>query len=339
MNTTDTHYRSKPAVPQKILGSLLVSTLLFCCKTMAAEQVTATGPAVPAKGISASAGIENTAVTDADVLAHIGDVEVSISDVKATLRQLDPVKEYEIEQNPVLFQQIIESVALRKLLLKEALSKHWDKQPKVDSEIERLKATTITNSYLLELTKLPDDYPSEDELRKSYEASKQALTIPHNFQLAQIFIPLKLSADKEVTDEAEAKLETVLRKLKEPNADFGNIARSESADKASATKGGEMGWVEDSKIPPLIRVRVIHLPKNGIADPVRIDDGWHIVKVLDSKDVSPVAYEKVKTTLAQQLRAQKLQGDIQTYLATLLKQNPVSIDQDVFSKILSTKNQ
>jgi parvulin-like peptidyl-prolyl isomerase len=339
MNTIHTNYFFKPVVMRKIPEIALILSFLVCGKAIAADPVITTGSAAStvSAGISVSAGNSGEIATDTDVIARIGDVDVTIEEVKTTLKQLDPIKEYEIEQNPVQFQHLVESVALRQRLLKEALSKHWDQQEAVASEIEREKSNTITNSYLLQLTKLADDYPSDKELHERYEATKQSLAVPHQFQIAQIFIAIPESADKLTADEAQKKLEAVVKRLQEPDSDFAQVARSESEDKASAAKGGDMGWMADTKIPGLIRVHAIHLPKNGISDPIRINDGWHIVKLLDSKDVSPVPFDQVKGILVQQLRTQRVQKSIHDYLANLLTQHPVSIDEEVFSKFLNAK--
>jgi len=115
-------------------------------------------------------------------------------------------------------------------------------------------------------------------LRKTYEETKQSLSIPHRFQLSQIFIAQPADADAAKIASAQAKLQALLKKLHEPAADFAEIARSDSEDKASAAKGGEMGWLDDTKLPSLIRLRVIHLAKSAISEPIRINDGWHIVK-------------------------------------------------------------
>jgi parvulin-like peptidyl-prolyl isomerase len=341
-----------PSVLQGIVLGLLASGII-ACHALAVDDGTlppqltdkAGAPPPPAtssgdkstanvpEGLSVSAGVEAKAAADSDVLAHIGDIDVKVGDVKIALQQLPPVKAYEIEQNPVAFRHLVESVALRQLLLKEAIAKHWDQQPEVASQIERVKSTTIANSYLLELTKLPDDYPGEDELRKTYEETKQSLSIPHRFQLSQIFIAQPADADAAKIASAQAKLQALLKKLHEPAADFAEIARSDSEDKASAAKGGEMGWLDDTKLPSLIRLRVIHLAKSAISEPIRINDGWHIVKVLDNADVSPVPYDQIKGILADQLRAQRVQNDIENYLATRLKQNPVSIDDQELLRV------
>jgi parvulin-like peptidyl-prolyl isomerase len=350
-----THYSLPSLTPSALQGIALglLASGLIACQAFAVDDGTlppqlssksGTLPPVPTssgsistanvpEGLSVSAGVEAKAAADSDVLAHIGNIDVKVGDVKIALQQLPPVKAYEIEQNPVAFRHLVESVALRQLLLNEAIAKHWDQKPDVASQVEHVKSTTITNSYLLELTKLPADYPGEDELKKIYEKAKQSLAIPHRFQLSQIFIAQPADADAAIAASAQVKLQAVLKKLQEPAADFAGIARSDSEDKASAAKGGEMGWLDDVKLPSLIRVRVIHLAKGAISEPIRINDGWHIVKVLDNADVSPVPYDQIKGILAGQLRAQRVQSDIENYLATRLKQNPVSIDDQELLRV------
>ena len=121
-----------------------------------------------------------------------------------------------------------------------------------------------------------------------------------------------------------------------PGADFAAIAEKESDDKLSAQQGGEMGWMGEDKLAPRIRDMAHVLRKGGISVPVRLADGWHILKLLDTKDFSPPPFDAAKVKLAQVLRAERERTDQLAYLSKLLEQNPVSINNNVIETLLGS---
>jgi phage regulator Rha-like protein len=59
-----------------------------------------------------------------------------------------------------------------------------------------------------------------------------------------------------------------------------------------------------------------------------------ILKVIDIKEAYTPAFEEIRTALAQQLRNEKTQANSQAYLAKLLQQTPVAINELALSKVL-----
>ncbi len=65
---------------------------------------------------------------------------------------------------------------------------------------------------------------------------------------------------------------------------FATLARSNSDDKSSAIKGGDLGWLAPGDTVARFEEQVDKLPIGGISEPFRTDFGWHIVQVLDRRD-------------------------------------------------------
>src|SRR5258708_22382544 len=81
---------------------------------------------------------------------------------------------------------------------------------------------------------------------------------------------------------ARKKLDDVL-KAKQPGADFAALAHSVSDDAATAERDGEIGWVAEPDLRPEIRSQVIGLAKTAITDPVRLDNRWANLQMLDNR--------------------------------------------------------
>ena len=76
------------------------------------------------------------------------------------------------------------------------------------------------------------------------------------------------------------------RQIVEEGADFADIARSESADPASASRGGEIGTIgrDQQGIPAGFAETVWSLPLDEVSRPVETQFGWHLVKVHERTD-------------------------------------------------------
>jgi parvulin-like peptidyl-prolyl isomerase len=152
--------------------------------------------------------------------------------------------------------------------------------------------------------------------------------MPRQFQLAQIFIPVPGDAEKAAQDKAKQGLDEVQRKLKAPGADFAAIARTEND-----TKDGDLGWVAENQIRPEIRAQVMGLAKNSISEPVRLEDGWHILKLIDTKAAYTRTLPEVREQLVQQMRAERANALRRAYVAELLKQHPPVLNELALSNL------
>jgi parvulin-like peptidyl-prolyl isomerase len=275
-----------------------------------------------------------------DVLGRIGEAEVLTDDVRALLRQLGPAERQALEQDPAVLGQVVRSLLVQQLVLKQALEKKWDKEPEVIAQLQRVRESTLTETYLQSLAAPPAAYPSEAELSAAYEANKAALLQPKSYHVAQIYIAEpRQGTTPEVGKKAQEKLGEVKAALKQPGADFAKLAATYSEEAASASKGGEIGWLAESQIQPEILKELPKLELNTVSEPVRLDDGWHVLKVLDVREPFTPTLDQVRDQLAQQLRAEKLKTNTQNVIAELVKNHPIAINELALEGLLPPKTE
>ena len=75
-----------------------------------------------------------------------------------------------------------------------------------------------------------------------------------------------------------------------------------------------------------------------VAEPVRLDDGWHIIKVLDIREPYTPTLDQIRSQLAQQLRAERTRSNTQAFLARLLQENPIALNEMALSKLLPAES-
>ena len=259
------------------------------------------------------------------VLAKVGDIEIHADDIRESISGLDAAQQEKISQDPAALGQYVRALLVQRLVLKEAIGKKWDQEPAVISTLVRARESALAESFLKSNSTPEQDYPSEDELTRAYEANKEKLIVPRSFQLAQIYI----SKDR-------IKLDAALKQLKAKNADFSAIAKTSSEESASAAKGGMIGWLTEEQIQPEIRAKLPKLALNTVSEPIQLTDGWHILKVLDIREAHTPTLAQIRDNFVTRLRAEHAQTKRQQYLAQLIKDHPIAINEIELAKVVAT---
>jgi peptidyl-prolyl cis-trans isomerase SurA len=121
----------------------------------------------------------------------------------------------------------------------------------------------------------------------------------------------------EVTSDADARRR--LEQLRERvigGDDFETLARANSDDKASAIKGGDLGWSSPGNLVPAFEEQMDNLGIGEISRPFRTEFGWHIVQVLDRRDYD--ATDETRRDQARKaVRDEKAKETLEGYLRRL----------------------
>ena len=87
-----------------------------------------------------------------------------------------------------------------------------------------------------------------------------------------------------MTDTQAQALAANLRARVLAGEDFSALAQEYSEDIGSAQEGGELGWTTPGQMVPEFEATVQKTPVGEIAEPVRTQFGWHVVKVEGRRD-------------------------------------------------------
>jgi peptidylprolyl isomerase len=271
-------------------------------------------------------------------IAQVDGEEIPVEKIRSYLENLPANDRATLEKTPALLNQAVRALILQQVLFQEAESADWGKRPEVVERLDRVRQGIIVDSYLNSVARVPDGYPSETEVKEAYEAKKDALVIPRQFQLAQIYIA-QTGRDKTSADQAKQRIGEIHKKVKQPGADFGAVAQAESDASETAARNGEIGWLAESSIQPEIRSAIASLGKNGVSAPVQLDDGWYVIKVLDVKEPRVATFDEVKSQIVQLLRTERARLNREAYLAKLQQQHPVAINELALTKLLQPAKQ
>jgi peptidylprolyl isomerase len=269
----------------------------------------------------------------ADVVARVGATEVTREEVRAYLDGLGPTERQAAAKDPALRAQLVRAWLARRAVLDEARAKRWDEEPGVKARLDRARDEAFTELYLEAVSRPPASYPSDVEVKAAYDANPGAFQVPRQYRVAQIFVAAPKGGDREAEAKARHRADELARKARAKGVDFAAIARAESDEKA--IEGGDLGWLSEPQLVPGIRATIAGLEQGGVSEPVRLDDGWHVVKLVETRPASVRPLAEVRDAIAARLRAERARANRQAYLARLLEQHPPAVNELALAGLLA----
>lgn len=122
---------------------------------------------------------------------------------------------------------------------------------------------------------------SEVEWRRYYDENLEDFRQP----AAALVTFVQFSREPEAADSAAA-LETASRIRREAaeGGDFEELARTHSADRGSASRGGDLDWFERGDMTPAFEEAAFAMEPGEISEPVLTPFGYHIIKVTEREE-------------------------------------------------------
>lgn len=88
-------------------------------------------------------------------------------------------------------------------------------------------------------------------------------------------------------------------------ADFAEVAKANSSD-GSAASGGDLGWFGTGQMVPEFETAVQELENGQVSQPVQSQFGWHLVKLVDTRDTTAPTIDEARPQIENQLSQQAL---------------------------------
>lgn len=118
---------------------------------------------------------------------------------------------------------------------------------------------------------------SDREVREYYRRRRQDFQIPARAQVKFLFLT-KLPL-REDTASARERVSELRRRIL-AGADFAEVARTSSADQATASAGGDLGIVRRGEMVPAFDSVAFSIRLNEISPPTETPFGYHLIQVL-----------------------------------------------------------
>jgi peptidyl-prolyl cis-trans isomerase C len=190
--------------------------------------------------------------------------------------------------NPQVRDQAREMLITRELVLQEADKRGVIQKESVREQLEQSRVGVLVTAVFEDY--IEREGVSDAELKAAYENVKDQYS-GKEYHVEHILV------DKE----ADAK--AIITQLK-AGANFEDIAKAKSKDPGSAKNGGDLGWVSDKSLVPEFSKAMVQLKTGQITDkPVKSQFGYHIIKVVDSREAKAPSLDEMKDQLKQMIMA------------------------------------
>lgn len=125
---------------------------------------------------------------------------------------------------------------------------------------------------------------SELEVDNFLAAEEKSTSARQELNLAQILIRIPENASADQIAQRRTRAEDALKRIR-AGEDFAKLAATYS-DSAEALKGGEIGWREQDRLPPLFVEAINKIQVGQASEIVRSPNGFHIVKLSGKRALS-----------------------------------------------------
>ncbi|GAB4287290.1 MAG: peptidylprolyl isomerase [Roseovarius sp.] len=237
---------------------------------------------------------DETAVDAGTVLATVDGTEITLGHVIAMRADLPP--QYNQFPAEVLFQGILDQLIQQTLLMKTfdgKLSRHSELL------LENERRAVLAGEAISELLGQGID---EDRLRAAYDEQYPDDTDQLEYRASHILVDSEEAARALIAELAGG-------------ADFAALARERSIG-PSAAVGGDLGWFGEGDMVAPFFDAVAKLKPGEVSAPVQTQFGWHVIKLMETRNRERPEYETVRPELEQQLRNQILAQRIRELSAT-----------------------
>ena len=149
---------------------------------------------------------------------------------------------------------------------------------------------------------LKDRPPTEAELRAEYET-----------QIGQM--PKLEYHTRNILVATEPFAEQAVKRL-EKGEKFEDVAKSVSMD-PSKSNGGDLPWITADRMPPEYAAAVLALkPGEYTHKPFQTQYGWHVVQLVETRDVTPPPFDQVQQRLEQVVQGKKFRAYMDELMRT-----------------------
>jgi peptidyl-prolyl cis-trans isomerase SurA len=126
-----------------------------------------------------------------------------------------------------------------------------------------------------------------------------------------LIAPDQIRTDQEAREQAQALYQRI-----QGGASFAELARAHSTDTGSAARGGELGWLSPGETVPDFEEAMNSLPLGRVGEPVQSPFGWHIIEVLERRDVD-ASRELIRARAREILQNRKREEETELWLRRL----------------------
>lgn len=242
-----------------------------------------------ALALAAQAAMAQEPAAEDAVVATVNGDDVLRSEVLETAEQLPPQYRQQIDAVfPLLLQRTIDL----RLIGAAAEADGLDDDPEVKRRLDEIRGAVMREVYVEQQVAARI---SEDMVKERYDAFVEANPPNPEVHARHILV------------EEETKAKELIGKLDE-GADFAELAKEHSIGPSGA-QGGDLDYFTKEQMVPAFAEAAFAMEKGTHSkEPVQTEFGWHIIEILDRRELPPPPLEEVEEQLFEELSQEAVQA-------------------------------
>ncbi len=264
------------------------------------------------------------------VVARIGHVSITYSELQERLAELPPYTRQQFA-TPDGIVDFLNRLVEEEVLYQAAEAAGYASAPEVVKPLEAVKRRAMIQAYYRDRIEAGVEVP-EDEIVAYYEEYSDKFQQPARVRFRQI-----------MTTTRAAALQARDRVLSgEP---FATVAREMSTDASTKEAGGLTKSVQLGRGLPRLGMdeafieKVFGLNVGEVSEPMRSEDGWHIIKVEEKLEAGPKPLDDVREDITQTLLPDAVRKHYDEVYAQLEDRFNARIDEDAVRPKLHTEEE
>jgi peptidyl-prolyl cis-trans isomerase C len=281
---------------KRFLRAISLATLIAAVPvlgTMAQDAATeAPAAEAPAAHAAAPAAVDPATVvaTVGDDTITEGDLAFAAEDMAADLQQMPP------EERRAFLVRILIDMKVMSAAAREA---GMDQTELFAQRLEYLEERALRRAYFADAIA---GAITEDAVRAEYDRYVGQFQAEPEIRASHILV----ETEQEAND---------LKAQIDGGADFAALAREHSIDPGAAN-GGDLGFFGRGMMVEPFEAAAFALTEPGtVSDPVQSQFGWHIIRLEETRDSAPPAFEQVAPQIQQQLLMQSFTQTVEDLMA------------------------
>lgn len=241
-----------------------------------------------------------------DIVAKVGELTISPTDLTEALAKR--AKSLGGEPTAALKQQVLDELIREKVLLNKARAASVDKDPDLIRRWERMVVAKYETDHKPDAEK--QRAPSTAEVEQFYKEHAAEYQRPERIRVGLILVKGSAKATEEKRAELRARAEKILTFAQAPDANFAELARLHSEDRATRYSGGDGGWMERGQTPPswpkeLTDAAFTLETPSAIAPLVEAGGSFYVLKLIERQAAGVRPLAEVRDRIVHKLKEQQ----------------------------------
>lgn len=222
--------------------------------------------------------------------------------------------------------------AEQRALAHEARKRGIAQRPVVRRRIRRL----VISAYRQELMRsVKREAVTDEDLRGSFLQRAGIYDQPELVRTSQIVVQTKAEAEQRLRQCGKGLLAGAAQR------EFASCARKHSLHRASAQRGGDLGYfkIDSVHVPVAVRKLAFSLKLNEIGGPVEGVGKWYLVMKTGERKAMKRSFESVKEGLRMRILERKRRELVKKEFDRIIKEADIKLNEDAIARLQKKLNE